>query len=298
MTASIERSAPASRRVLAEPEWRLLADAHEQRVDAWTGPHLRRRSRAEAHPVEDFLWTYYSFRPKSLRTWQPGWGCTLTGAVEAFAAVRGWVVEGDRARVDPALPAPRIAQLREIRDLLVATNDRAPQLGCFGLHEWAMVYRQRAGEVRHPVPLRLGPDGTDAVVESHRIACSHYDAYRFFTPEATSLNSRRPTLATRAANEQPGCLHAGMDVYKWAYKLTPFTSAELVADCFELAREIRELDMRASPYDLTTWGYAPVPIETPAGKAEYVRAQRAFGLRAAALRQRVIEVADDVLQIA
>ena len=99
-------------------------------------------------------------------------------------------------------------------------------------------------------------------------------------------------------NEQPGCLHAGMDVYKWAHKMAPFTSADLVADCFALAREIRELDMRASPYDLTAWGYSPVTIETPSGKAEYVRAQRDFGTRATLLRQRLIAVADEVLRAA
>ena len=144
------------------------------------------------------------------------------------------------------------------------------------------------------MPLRLGPAGTDAVVESHRIACTHYDAYRFFTPDAAPLNTRRPTLEARVANEQPGCLHAQMDVYKWAHKLAPFAPAELVADCFALAREIRVLDMRASPYDLTGWGYSPVAIETASGKAEYIDAQRAFGERASALRQRLIEVCDAV----
>ena len=39
--------------------------------------------------------------------------------------------------------------------------------------------------------------------------------------------------------EQPGCLHANMDLYKWAFKLAPFAPAELVADCFALARDIR-----------------------------------------------------------
>ena len=297
MTAQTDREATASSRTMPESQWRPRSLAHQRRVDAWTVPHLQRRSRGEAHPVEDFLWTYYSYRPRALRSWQPGWGVTLTGSVGDFGALRGWVVSGDRARVDPALPIARADQVVQIRDLLVATNDRPAMLGCFGLHEWAMVYRRPAGEVRHPVPLRLGPDGTDAVVESHRITCSHYDAYRFFTPDAAGLNTRRPTLHTRIANEQPGCLHAGMDVYKWAYKLWPFTSAELVADCFELARDIRELDMRASPYDLTAWGYPPVAIETPSGKAEYVKAQRAFGLRAATLRRRVIELADEVLQV-
>lgn len=79
-----------------------------------------------------------------------------------------------------------------------------------------------------------------------------------------------------------------MDLFKWAYKLDPFVPAELVADCFELAVEIRTLDMRASPYDLGSFGYPPVRIETAAGRAEYARAQGEFARRAAPLRHRLI----------
>jgi hypothetical protein len=57
--------------------------------------------------------------------------------------------------------------------------------------------------------------------------------------------------------------HAQMDTYKWAHKLVPAVSSDFVMDCFELARDIRSLDMRASPYDLGELGYEPVPIETP-----------------------------------
>jgi len=280
----------------SEAEWRPRANRHEHRVAEWTEPHLRRRSRGERHPVEDFLWDYYSCPPKALRTWQPGWGVVLTGDVSDFARLRGFTAADGRAMVDAALPDGRGDRVRWIRDLLQATRDRPARLGCFGLHEWAMVYRSPSDQVRHAqVPLRLGPDGTNAVVEAHRITCSHYDAYRFFTPEATGLNTLRPGLETRLLNEQPGCLHAGMDVYKWAHKLAPFTSAELVADCFALAREIRVLDMRASPYDLTAWGYSPVAIETPSGKAEYLDAQQDFSIRANTLRDRIIAVCDAVL---
>jgi len=80
-----------------------------------------------------------------------------------------------------------------------------------------------------------------------------------------------------------------MDLYKWAYKIVPLIPSELVADCFELARDIRILDMRASPYDLSGLGFEPVRIETPAGRAEYVAAQRSFAERAAALRRRLID---------
>ena len=86
----------------------------------------------------------------------------------------------------------------------------------------------------------------------------------------------------------PGCLHANMDLYKWAYKLAPLVAGELVVDCFELARDVRALDMRASPYDLADLGYPPVRVETPEGRSEYAAAQRHFAERAAPLRDRLI----------
>jgi hypothetical protein len=59
---------------------------------------------------------------------------------------------------------------------------------------------------------------------------------------------------------------------------------ELLLDAFELARDIRLLDMQAAPYDLSDWDVVPVPIETAEGKAEYVRRQRVFAERGAVLR--------------
>ena len=50
-----------------------------------------------------------------------------------------------------------------------------------------MVYR--TSDVRHEKwPLRLGSTGTDQVVESHKVSCSHFDAFRFFTSSARPLN--------------------------------------------------------------------------------------------------------------
>ncbi|MDH6463214.1 hypothetical protein M2302_003399 [Micromonospora sp. A200] len=85
-----------------------------------------------------------------------------------------------------------------------------------------------------------------------------------------------------------------MDLYKWSYKLSPLVASELVADCFALAREIRALDMRASPYDLAALGYPPVRVETPEGRAEYAAAQRGFAERAAVLRSRLLTALDAV----
>jgi hypothetical protein len=87
-----------------------------------------------------------------------------------------------------------------------------------------------------------------------------------------------------------------MDLYKWAYKLLPAVPSDLVADAFELARDVRVLDMRASPYDLSGLGYAPVRIETPEGRAEYVAAQRAFAERGTLLRARLLAALDPLLE--
>jgi hypothetical protein len=95
--------------------------------------------------------------------------------------------------------------------------------------------------------------------------------------------------------EQAGCLHANMDLYKWAFKFAPFTPSELIADCFALARDIREIDMRASPYDLRALGFAPIPIETPGGRAEYEGHQRDFAARGQPLRSRLVALGDRLL---
>jgi hypothetical protein len=50
--------------------------------------------------------------------------------------------------------------------------------------------------------------------------------------------------------------------------------------------------MRASPYDLRAYGYAPVPVETADGKAEYVAQQREFATRANELRSRLVAAID------
>ncbi|WP_434743169.1 3-methyladenine DNA glycosylase [Micromonospora sp. SH-82] len=282
-------AAPDSLVVLAPTDWRARRQAHEERVDAWLAPHLARRHRGEKHPVEDFLFTYYSHRPAQLRRWHPGAGVVLADAdPDEFG--RDYRATAAGVTLDtPGVRDRRAESVEWIGTLLAATAGRPAHLGCFGMHEWAMVYRQTQEEVRHNAwPLRLSPERTAAVVEERGVRCSHFDAYRFFTAPARPLNVLTPRRDTQHANEQPGCLHANMDLYKWAYKLSPLVPSELVADAFALAREIRTLDMRASPYDLAALGHPPVLVETAEGRAEYAAAQRAFADRAAALRHRLL----------
>lgn len=286
--------------VLTETEWRARQAAHESRVDTLVADHVARRRDGVPHPVHDFLFTYYSFRPAQLRRWHPGVGTGLASAPTGLAEHAGW--KWYKAHPDgvvtldiEAYMHARGESVRYIHGLLAATASRPAFSGCFGLHEWAMVHRSSAA--RHDWPLRLGEPGTDEVVESHRITCSHFDAFRFFTDTARPLNTLQPGREDRVSFEQPGCLHAGMDLYKHAFRLTPLVASELVADCFELAHDLRVLDMRASPYDLSDLGYSPVRVETPEGKQEYVSAQRRFAERAAPLRARLVAECERLLAI-
>jgi hypothetical protein len=295
--------------VLAREQWEARAASHRARLAPYVDPHLARRRDGIAHPVHDFLFTYYSQRPAQLMRWHPGFGVALADAPD-HASLKGYapVVEDVAQRPSRDLvtvPASHLASqrvlLQTLHRLLRATAARAGNFGCFGLHEWAMVYR--ADETRHEVPLRLGAAGTDTVVEAHRIACSHFDAFRFFTPAAVPLNALSPAAHDRHEFEQPACLHGGMDLYKHAFRLSPMISSDLVADAFELAWEIRILDMRAAPYDMTGWTldpsgdpWTPVRVETADGKAEYVRLQRELAARAEPIRARLIAECQRLLQ--
>ncbi len=245
-------------------------------------------------------------------------------------------------------------------ELLEAVEARPPSLNCYGLHEWAMLYdpprpaaaaaaaaaavppsqspsqSQPPPERHQSLPLRLPQEALNAAVEeAGHIRCTHYDAFRFFTPAAVPLNALPPSelgqqpkrpeeprepkrqpkelkkqqrekqqlqhqhhhqqlerqkppesqqqqqqqqqqqylqqpylqqqhlqqeeqelygpgrAVAQLKHEQPGCVHATMDLFKWAMKLHPWCGSELVADCLALARDARLVDMRASPYDLT-----------------------------------------------
>jgi hypothetical protein len=276
--------------IMTEVEWRESIRHHRRKLSPVVNAHLLRAASGEPHPVIDFLFQYYPFAPAHLMRWTPGWGVRLVGEIPA-----------ELCALKETLPAPGIWQLDPVKfpqrrreaagwvlKLLEATQTRSPRYGCFGLHEWAMVYQSR--DVRHmQVPLRFSVDDTARIVESLPINCSHYDAFRFFTPEARPLNRLQPALEKRQDLEQRGCLHVNMDLYKWATQFYPWISSDIIADCFLLALKIREVDMRASPYDLSSLGLSPIRIETEEGRAEYVKYQQTFAEDAVPLRARLIK---------
>lgn len=289
---------PTSVLALSEDDWQRRQSEHRERIDRWIAPHLARARQQQAHPVYDFLFSYYAYRPAQLRRWGPGIGVELCGpAAESFLANSGYHRTASGAEVDPTrVTAKRREFIHWLIHLLNETAGRAGFFGCSGLHEWAMVYH--ADAVRHSAwPLRMSMEHLADVVESLPIRCSHYDAFRFFTPDAERLNRLQPTRESAPDHEQPACLHANMDLYKWAFKLAPLTPAELIADAFELAVAIREVDMRASPYDFSALGFDPIQIETAEGRTEYETAQRAFARQAAPIRNQLASACRNILSI-
>ena len=277
--------------VLPVAEWQGRAERHRERAEHWTKPTRKRREAQVAHPIDDFLFTYYPFSFAKLEDWHAPLGTLLeehSPLPERFTRSPYQLENGFVFSEAPVDPKER-QRLRWIRELLVATRDRLPNFGCHGLHEWAMVYGGQ--QVRHEktTPLRLPQAEIDALVESRALVCSHFDAFRFFSPQVQPLNRTQPTLDGRPENEQPGCIHANMDLYKWASKAMPWIGSDLLIDCFEQSLALRDLDMRASPYDLSGWGREPVRIETAEGRREYEVEQRALAEKSAGLRQRLIE---------
>lgn len=275
-------------RTLDQPTWRALAAAHADRVRPWVADRLARRSAGRPHAVWDFLFDYYPYSPGRLATWHPGHGVVLAGAAaHRYVAEEGYRATAEGATAD--VEAVRAERLRVAVAVLAGTASRAPMTGCFGLHEWAMTYGQAQDEVRHAyLPLRVSPEEIAHTVDAVGLRCTHVDAFRFFAPDAEPLNEGRPTRATQADDEQPGCLHAAMDLYKYASWFAPFVGSNLVADCFENAARARAVDMRASPYDVSAYGLAPVRVETADGRREYAALQRELMATTDPLRDRLL----------
>lgn len=283
---------------LEEAAWRASMARHRERLRPVVESHLARAARGEPHPVIDFLFQYYPFAPAHLMRWTPGWGVVLRGPPPEELAMldegghdgSGWRLKAE------AFPRHRRDALLWVISLHRHVAARPPRFGCFGLHEWAMVYR--AERVRHQqMPLRYGREETARIVEALPITCSHYDAFRFFTPAARPLNRLQPAKDLRLQLEQRGCLHVNMDLYKWATQFYPWVSSDLIADCFLLALRIREVDMRASPYDVSAMGYTPIAIESESGRVEYVALQQGFAAQAEPLRARLIDELEGVARM-
>ena len=284
--------------------------------DGWT-------ALSTEHPVTNFLEEYYHIRggkgTRRLARFSPALapgGTLLVGAAaEDFASgvlhMKGARVHEEGVLYDAALHHAGVDVANATayiwyRDVLAHTATAEPVLHCDGLHEWAMQYwpadAQPPPSARYQRHLNLRVDRAtiNLAVERRGISCTHVDALRFFAPAAAPLNKHGASLRReqQAELEQPGCVHAHMDLLKMALRLAPWLACELVGDCLEIALAARTLDVAASPYDATAFGIAPVPIETSAGRKLYREQQEALMLRAAPVRERLTDAYDAFLECA
>ncbi|SMO91123.1 3-methyladenine DNA glycosylase [Fodinibius sediminis] len=276
-------------RQLPPKEWSQQKRHHTQKIGGVVDPYLERRSNQKKDPVMDFLFEYYAFRPSKLRSWSPGFGTLLVDGATHNWRFEEMCSEDNHCFLDLAqFPRERISSLRWILEVLQNSANKRPSFGCFGMHEWAMVYK--ADRIRHQhIPLRMDKDKLAEFVESRPLVCTHFDAFRFFTDEAKPKNKFALNREKFSQMEQPGCLHTNMDLYKWAFKMFPWISSNTIRQAFELAVETRIVDMKASPYDLRKRGLEPIKIETEKGRLAYVEQQRSIFERSQPIRRQLIK---------
>ncbi|QJC21988.1 3-methyladenine DNA glycosylase [Arcanobacterium buesumense] len=308
--------------VLSPEIWWPRARVHFAQASRRSRGRVERRQRGEKNALEDFLWEYYPMRPGRLAVWHPGfaddgepyallkppvspgsaepkpWNPTSASLEDPLAwwrhhASLPWhdvrqTDDGEIVVVNNEFLDHRAHGIKHLTQLHEILLTREATFGCLGWHEWAMVYR--ADETRHALPLRLGAEETNRLVEQAHIRCTHFDAFQFFMPDAVALNRVQPTYETVFENEQPGCIHVSMDILRACIQLGPIIPGELLISAFDLAMRARTIDMAASPYDCSSLGLDPIRIETAAGKAEYIERQRDLTIAARPLRQQLLGI--------
>ncbi|NGP89972.1 3-methyladenine DNA glycosylase [Fodinibius halophilus] len=283
---------------LEADEWCHQKETHEQQIGNLIDGYLEQRSHQKKQPVMDFLFEYYAFRPSYLKSWSPGLGTMLIdGHTEEWRFDEMESINGNYFLDISHFDRDRLSAVKWIINVLEQSANRKPSFGCFGMHEWAMVYK--ADRVRHDyLSLRMDKEELAEFVESRPLVCTHFDAFRFFTDEAKPQNKHALSREKFADMEQPGCLHTNMDLYKWAFKMYPWTSSNIIRRAFELAVETRYVDMKASPYDLRERGLDPIKIETDKGRKEYLNKQQAIFEKSKPIRSALIKEYKQLLTVA
>lgn len=277
---------------LTNNDWKQQLQSHKEAVSNRIDRYLELRQEQRKNPVMDFLFEYYAFRPSHLKRWSPGFGVLLRGDNgDDYPELSELSVQEEGAYLNPDFfPDKRKRSIRWMLDLLEKSRQKKPSFGCFGMHEWAMVYKKDKEKIRHRyLPLRMGKEELASFVESRPLVCTHFDAFRFFSKPAKPLNKFELSRETFIDTEQAGCIHTNMDLYKWAFKGFPWISSTSVLDAFDLAVEARTVDMKASPYDLESYGLEPIRIESESGRMEYLEAQKAIFEKSKPIRNRLIE---------
>ena len=232
------------------PVWRERRAAHEERVDDWLAPHLRRR--AAGRPIRSRTSSSPTTRtgPRSCAGGTPAPGVVLAGVARPRAGpdyaprAAGATLDtaavlarrGDSMRLDPRAAGPHGRARGRTWAASACTSGR-----------WS-TGRPRRGTPQRLAAAALARSDRRVVRGERGVRCSHFDAYRFFTAPARPLNVLRPTReaqhdagAAGLPARQHGPLQVGVQaVARWS-------PSELVADCFALARDIRDAGHARQP---------------------------------------------------
>jgi len=271
----------------------------------------------KSDPILNFLHTYYRYSVTDLIHYSPG---SDTHLIDVVPEDFGHLLSNNSYQCDDGIVSYHIshhdlskyskfsAKLNRLRsnfDILISTSMRTPHYGCFGYHEWAMLYSGRDRKEPYNVhqkqlALRIPQRVIDEVVESPAaLKCTHFDAWRFFHPEAQPWNHHNSlSRQSQPQNEQPGCLHATMDLFKYAYEIYPLISGELLRKCLKAAVAARVIDMRASPYDVSSHRLCgdAITVETAEGRRLYAMEQEKLFHIAQPVRMELIAAYGMVLQ--
>ncbi|MDD7984529.1 hypothetical protein PQO01_06150 [Lentisphaera marina] len=283
--------------LINESEWQSKAQLHQNKVDQLTSEWREHKALGKKHPTLDFLFSYYNLKINRLRLWSPGPDVSLSGKHNGELLFGYYTSKENSFHLDPErYPRQRLNNFKWIAHLLRETKSKTPVFNCYGVHEWCMIYK--SDSKRHEqLPLRVSSQTLNNFVEKTSCQCTHFDAYRFFTEEASPLIQHPLSRENQEVYEQSGCLHANMDLYKWAYKLYPFMSGDLLLRCFELAIQCRYLDMQASPYDLGEFNMEPIPVDTTSGREKYVSEQHRLKKIADPIRDELADAYDKFIAI-
>jgi hypothetical protein len=92
-----------------------------------------------------------------------------------------------------------------------------------------------------------------------------------------------------------------MDLLKHAIILSRYPCGrvgnEVKIQCLKLALAAREIDVRASPYDVSPFGLEAIKVETEHGRRFYKKAQAQLMDHAAPIRAALIRCYENVIQL-
>lgn len=295
----------------------------------------KRLNAVKNNPIYNFLHTYYRYSASDLMLYSPGMYVTLLDiadksndcihkkflqlqqnpSISTDSHSGTYVIKGDDSVADGRYGWIKLSRNR---DILFNTINSKPNYNCYGLHEWAMLYSTSgngsSGDQRDrhqsTLELRVNQSVINHVVETSKLTCTHFDAFRFFHTKAQSYNTITPlTRSNQIEHEQPACIHACMDLFKYAYELHPLINSRLLQQALRIALKARLLDMAASPYLVKDYivehddmlvgssisSSGCIPIETAEGRKEYVILQENLYKESQVIRKELYQTYCNVL---